>query len=41
MALNAQLLGDVKISATNCICENHARPKDVSDVSDGRQPNEL
>ena len=41
MTLNAQLLDDVEVSATNCICEDHARPKDVSDVGDGGQPNEL
>jgi hypothetical protein len=41
MTLNAQLLEDVEVSATNRICEGHARPKDMSDVSDGCQPNEL
>jgi len=41
MTLNAQLLGDVEVSATNRICEDHTRPKDMSDVSDGCQPNEL
>ena len=41
MTLNAQLLDDVEVSATNCIREDHAGPKHVSDVSDSGQPNEL
>ena len=41
MALNAQLLGNAKVTAANCVREDHARPKDMGHVGDGRQPSEL
>ena len=41
MTLNAQLLDDVEVPTTNRIREDHAWPINVSDVSDGGQPNEL
>ena len=41
MALDAQLLGNTEVASAHSTSKHHARPKDVSHVGYGCEPNKL
>jgi hypothetical protein len=41
VALDAKLFDDVEVASARSIRKHHARPKDVSHVGDGCEPNDL